>query len=181
MQKIAPEKSIFFNELKEHLLEQLGEKYNIPKKLLLLGEAEKLTFKTNSGIFMLGVGGLLIKRCLENYLKVKDEMNLKSLTFVLGPTYYQLELKDFISESPFEMLKMDFVWENGRGNELYLVHYPPKSRPFDERIFWNNCINETPDALNYLRKRVESLRAIRQPSPLESEYLCFFSDIIAHF
>lgn len=173
---LYPKSTIIWNDKSPQVIASLIEKWPELSDNISLGDAGELPLQNNSGIFMLGVGGHLMVTCLNSWRKLGVLYQQENF-FILGPTYYQLELRGALYELGARLEKRAFVWERGVGHELFGVtfsHPPPSLRDdrflkFDDS-FWKDCSKRDSKALAYLRKRNESLKKNRALKGWQLEY-----------
>lgn len=162
-----PEAHVIWNDSNDILLRKLQETQSISNECIEAGNAQDLWLKENAGIYLLGVGGHLMVKCLESWFE-RGHVH-SSQTFVFSPTYYQLNLRECLENFKGTLLKRAFVWERGVGHELFLVEFrggaSAKNSSFQwsqfDESFWKTTLESTPEALLYLQKKAHSLEKNR--------------------
>ena len=165
------QKPVFFNDKRIHLIDKLRAEVDLAPQHFIVKDARETCLLPNSGVFMLGVGGLLIVECLKRWKEARVE-NFEKSKFLLGPTYYPVELLHYLGHNGFKILRKGFVFENKRGHELFLVEVsesPQKGTLFDE-VFWRSVVEQGFGGLRYLKARMNSLEKIRNPKPFIFDY-----------
>ncbi len=163
---------VFFNDKRGALLREINEKYGIGEEHLLDCPAENISFPSSSGLFLLGVGGILMAEVLKSWHE-RSQLHPDQY-FVLGPNYYEFHLRQTLKELNFQLIKRSFVWEKGQGYELFLVRWQEDCdqelwQNFDHE-FWRGCLGEDPHAETYLRQKYKSWLKKRQISEVERAY-----------
>lgn len=169
-------KKVIFNDCREGIINRLKESLLIIDEEIEFSKAQMINLHGTAGVFMLGVGGHLIKECLSTWEKENQDNLYGGHSFVLGPHYYHLELKEYLRALGAVLIDQRFVFERGEGYELYLIQFSKdyigvgkNVLDFDEN-FWSGVVKEEPGAIKYLRKKAESFSRIKKPNSHQFEY-----------
>lgn len=158
----SKEAQVYFNDIRNDLLEKLQREHNICLKFLNYGCAKELSFPEGSLIIMAGVGGRLMIECLESW-KVRGI--LKELDFIFCPHYFELGLRDYLSCEGFIYGGTSIVTDRGRSYEIISASSTKKEGP-TVPVFPDGIYNE-----QILRSRVKNLRDIRKRSDKQEQAL----------
>ena len=97
---------VTFNDCREHLIEKIRLDLSSENRAdFVTANAQELVFKRDSVVIGAGVGGLLLIECIKSWMKTHDHSLLSSLTFLLSPHYYDIELRRFLHETDFRLVK----------------------------------------------------------------------------
>lgn len=175
LKRLYPKSTIIWNDKNPQIIASLIEKWPEHSDAITLGDAGELPLQNNSGVFMLGVGGHLMVTCLKSWSKL-GVLYQQENCFILGPTYYQLELRGALYELGARLEKRAFAWERGVGHEIFGVTFPHSPGLYDDRFlkfdisFWKDASLADREALTYLKKRSESLKKNRALKGWQLEY-----------
>lgn len=176
--------NIYFNDKKSDLINALKLNHQIKDNYLLDMPAQEIDLLPSSGIFMLGVGGILMSEVLRKW----DEKGLiiDNQYFLLGPNYYELKLRACLRELGFSLIKRSFVWEGGHGYEFFLVQKKlgevdnTNLLKFDP-LYWEEQLKSCPHAKTHLLKKYTSLNKKRELTRFEGNFKASLGTFLTNF
>lgn len=176
------DKKVYFNDKKLALIDEINRNHHIESEYLLAGPAQDISLLPKSGIFMLGVGGLLMAEILNIWHE--RGLILENQIFLLGPNYYELTLRSCLDKLGLSLLKRSFIWELGYGYEFFLVQRKVGHKlespwlDFDES-FWLEQVKAGNGAKDHLLKKYFSLQEKRQVTDFEGSFRASMGTFLA--
>ncbi len=106
-------------------------------------------------IVIAGMGGLLISRILSDTPWIKDE----SKRLILQPMSHAEDVRKFLCENGFEILKEKACHDSGHNYILIVAEYKNRKNDKDEAFYYKGLIqfDESEDARQYHKARMESI------------------------
>lgn len=137
-----PKSIIHFNDIAPHIVKKLESKLkNISRERYTLNtlDARKIKIRNdNTLIYICGIGG---KLAIEIVNSLVNE-NTYNFELILCTHYHQCELRKFLRNNNFKLVRSELIDHQGR---QYETIYVSRSRghsipPFSEELFNNKCL-----------------------------------------
>lgn len=168
---------VTFNDCREHLIHKIRlDLSNENRAHFVTANAQELVFKRDSIVVGAGVGGLLLIECIKNWMKNHDESLLSSLTFLLSPHYYDIELRRFLHETDFRLVKEYLCLDQKHYYDMLVIRWDAEGDkvplvPGDGGLQYYR---------GFIEHRHKTLSKIRNKSPEELNLLVQYEQILGN-